>query len=173
WMYDSRLGRRWNVDPKPNPSFSDYATFAGNPIFYRDPMGDTVEVKYGGFLCIGRKTARYDETTQKFYNSEGGEITTDNKFYNKINKGVADINKGLEGRAMLEELAKDENLITIKRGYAIRKGYGDSFKPSGFGKWKKSSNGTGTGGTLRVQLRNEVQASISIAHERGAWNCSY
>src|SRR5690554_1908657 len=43
WMYDSRLGRRWNLDPKPNPSFSDYATFANNPVLYSDLLGDTVE----------------------------------------------------------------------------------------------------------------------------------
>lgn len=41
WMYDGRLGRRWNMDPKPNPSISDYATFANNPILFRDANGDT------------------------------------------------------------------------------------------------------------------------------------
>jgi len=41
WQYDSRLGRRWNRDPKPNPSISEYATFAGNPIIYSDAKGDT------------------------------------------------------------------------------------------------------------------------------------
>ena len=44
WQYDSRLGRRWNVDPKPNPSISNYACFANNPIGYRDIKGDTVWV---------------------------------------------------------------------------------------------------------------------------------
>ena len=28
WQYDSRLGRRWNLDPKPNISISPYAAFA-------------------------------------------------------------------------------------------------------------------------------------------------
>lgn len=41
WEYDSRLGRRWNQDPKPNPSISNYSTFANNPIFMIDPLGDT------------------------------------------------------------------------------------------------------------------------------------
>lgn len=40
-MYDTRLARRWNQDPKPNPSISNYATFANNPIRYTDPLGDT------------------------------------------------------------------------------------------------------------------------------------
>jgi LysM repeat protein len=41
WEYDTRLGRRWNLDPKPNPSISSYATFANNPIWFSDPLGDT------------------------------------------------------------------------------------------------------------------------------------
>ena len=44
WQYDSRLGRRWNIDPKPNPSISYYASFANNPITLGDPFGDTVRV---------------------------------------------------------------------------------------------------------------------------------
>lgn len=39
--YDTRLGRRWNVDPKPNPSFSLYSVFADNPIFFNDIKLDT------------------------------------------------------------------------------------------------------------------------------------
>lgn len=46
WQYDSRLGRRWNLDPKPNPSISQYATFGNNPIYFMDPFGDTVKNKY-------------------------------------------------------------------------------------------------------------------------------
>jgi RHS repeat-associated protein len=42
WQYDSRLGRRFNRDPRPNPSISVYACFANNPIFYTDPEGDSV-----------------------------------------------------------------------------------------------------------------------------------
>ena len=44
WQYDSRLGRRWNQDPKPNPSISNYACFANNPIMYIDHKGDTITV---------------------------------------------------------------------------------------------------------------------------------
>jgi hypothetical protein len=47
WMYDSRLMRRWNLDPKPNPSISQYSCFAGNPIWYSDPLGDTVRARSG------------------------------------------------------------------------------------------------------------------------------
>jgi hypothetical protein len=42
WMYDTRLARRWEMDPKPNVSFSPYSCFQLNPIFYFDTKGDTV-----------------------------------------------------------------------------------------------------------------------------------
>ena len=39
WEYDSRIGRRWNIDPITYPSQSSYACFNNNPIKYADPMG--------------------------------------------------------------------------------------------------------------------------------------
>lgn len=42
WQYDARLGRRWNVDPKPNMSISPYAAFENNPIWFNDPLGDSI-----------------------------------------------------------------------------------------------------------------------------------
>lgn len=40
WQYDSRLGRRWNVDPVVYSSISGYACFFNNPITYSDANGD-------------------------------------------------------------------------------------------------------------------------------------
>jgi hypothetical protein len=40
WEYDTRLGRRWNLDPKPQISISDYAVNYNNPIQHCDPNGD-------------------------------------------------------------------------------------------------------------------------------------
>ena len=37
WEYDSRIGRRWNVDPV--YKHSPYECFAGNPIWLSDPYG--------------------------------------------------------------------------------------------------------------------------------------
>jgi hypothetical protein len=48
WEYDSRLGRRWNKDPKPNPSVSDYACLANNPIWFTDVLGDSSVVNSTG-----------------------------------------------------------------------------------------------------------------------------
>ena len=40
WEYDSRIGRRWNVDPVVKPNESSYLTFSGNPISLSDRNGD-------------------------------------------------------------------------------------------------------------------------------------
>ena len=43
WQYDSRLGRRWNLDWIYKPFASNYAAFANNPILFTDPLGlDTI-----------------------------------------------------------------------------------------------------------------------------------
>ena len=44
WEYDCRLGRRWNLDPKPNPSISNYACFGNNPIWFNDVDGDSAAI---------------------------------------------------------------------------------------------------------------------------------
>jgi hypothetical protein len=44
WQYDTRLGRRWNVDPVFKEYESPYACFAGNPVWFADPNGDTVMI---------------------------------------------------------------------------------------------------------------------------------
>src|SRR5690554_5727049 len=49
WMYDSRLGRRWNLDPKYLASESRYVVFSNNPIIYTDPLGD-FRTKFGARL---------------------------------------------------------------------------------------------------------------------------
>lgn len=41
WEYDSRIGRRWNLDPKPTIGVSQYSGFNNNPIWFNDPLGDT------------------------------------------------------------------------------------------------------------------------------------
>lgn len=72
WQYDSRLGRRWNQDPKPNPSISNYATFANNPVMFTDYLGDTVKIEHNkGFLGLGGKQS---------LNYEGGGSVSNDQF---------------------------------------------------------------------------------------------
>ena len=55
WEYDSRLGRRWNVDPKQKVWESPYACFSNNPIINIDIHGDsdsTVTTPNGGTMNL-------------------------------------------------------------------------------------------------------------------------
>ena len=67
WQYDARLGRRWNVDPKPNCSISQYAVFSGNPIWFSDHLGDTVKVDTETEKSEGFKKWKNSEAGKKFY----------------------------------------------------------------------------------------------------------
>ena len=40
WEYDSRIGRRWNLDPIPKIGESEYMCFGGNPIYLSDALGN-------------------------------------------------------------------------------------------------------------------------------------
>jgi RHS repeat-associated protein len=44
WEYDSRLGRRWNVDPVKQIHISDYAVFNNSPLILVDIKGDKVDL---------------------------------------------------------------------------------------------------------------------------------
>nr|MBP6316047.1 hypothetical protein [Chitinophagaceae bacterium] len=40
WEYDTRLGRRWNLDPIDQVNVSNYVTFGDNPVLNVDKLGD-------------------------------------------------------------------------------------------------------------------------------------
>jgi hypothetical protein len=77
WMYDGRLGRRWNVDPIEYPWQSGYTTFNNNPNFFNDPLG-----------LEGEKPNKESESTDKTYQStdKKGESAIDYVKPNSENK---------------------------------------------------------------------------------------
>jgi hypothetical protein len=64
WEYDSRLGRRWNIDPVVKPFESPYASFGDNPILNVDINGDDIGVGTTG----DHKGKAKDETSEKAFN---------------------------------------------------------------------------------------------------------
>jgi len=96
WQYDSRTGRRWNLDPKPNPSISQYATFALNPIMYSDPLGDTLRVKQNSQSTTDITSLVKNDNTQYL------------QFNNDMSVSLDFGNLNTEERALL--LSNDEGL---------------------------------------------------------------
>ena len=66
WQYDSRIGRRWNLDPVVKYHESPYATFYNNPIFLIDPKGD--DVINGDRLIANKKKGKMDKATKELSN---------------------------------------------------------------------------------------------------------
>jgi hypothetical protein len=67
WMYDSRAGRRWQLDPKPNLAISSYSCFSSNPIFYSDPLGDTLKINGGEKDQMGMQALEKFVSTKEGY----------------------------------------------------------------------------------------------------------
>jgi RHS repeat-associated protein len=88
WMYDSRLGRRWNVDPVKKDHESVYAAFANNPIFLIDPNGDNA----GDYLnANGEYLGSDGENDDLLYVAEAVEKDVNGKVVNATNKSLLNI----------------------------------------------------------------------------------
>jgi RHS repeat-associated protein len=139
WEYDTRLGRRWNLDPVIKYGQSGYSTFANNPIWFIDPNGaDSLKFDAGG-MYTGQVKAEGDHvgqladgTTFSFADqSWGDKFTTDEypqesdgKGFNSIfvvpDKDIAGI---LEGSGV-----NDKKNIISKYYYALTESRGNDKK---------------------------------------------
>jgi RHS repeat-associated protein len=87
WEYDSRIGRRWNLDPMGYAWQSDYSTFNNNPIKYADPSGlkgeDVIEkswdTKSNSYVETNRVTENSGTDTYIF---RGGALDNQRLDYN-------------------------------------------------------------------------------------------
>jgi RHS repeat-associated protein len=105
WEYDTRLGRRWNRDPKPNPSISEYACFANNPILFSDPEGDTIRIPNKGDRKAVLKMINHLSVEQ---------YTTDKKGNLKVVEGKTNKKGSQYYSDMLSLGIKDDDLISIE-----------------------------------------------------------
>ena len=91
WEYDSRIVRRWNVDPVVKEFESPYATFGGNPVLMIDPLGldwyknnksGNIEYKanwhrkHKGYESLGKGNGDWLNYNGKDYNKKTGEVST-------------------------------------------------------------------------------------------------
>lgn len=117
WEYDSRLGRRWNVDPVVYAFQSPYATFNNNPIYFNDPTG--LEGEGGGSKRPKKPKGPKKgdtRTTEQWEDSDGQNWVKEETYVGK-KKGWVTSYLGVR-----HELPEVE--ITAKRGrnYSSRKG---------------------------------------------------
>lgn len=131
WQYDSRTGRRWNLDPVDMFRMSRYATFANNPIVYTDPFGDE-------YKLYGYEEGYLDSETNEV-NSEALELDLEGlsedvkQEQRNIYNGISDYSKGLladweetsgydlsfssDGILQIDGINEEENFSQTARAY--------------------------------------------------------
>ncbi len=115
WEYDTRLGRRWNRDPKPNPSISDYVCFGNNPILNSDLLGDTVKPQGKGAQQL------YDDykTTLKGklieYNVKLTSVTPGMQSDGEKAKLEEEYSEFIDANKELEEVESSEQIFEIEQ----------------------------------------------------------
>lgn len=68
--YDTRVARRFNLDPIDQIFISNYAVFGNDPIYYADPSGYTIFDDIGEFF-MGRETTPLAPGTNGFFSDVG------------------------------------------------------------------------------------------------------
>jgi len=95
WQYDCRLGRRWNLDPVPQISLSDYSVNGNNPILNIDPNG-------AYFFGLFGSTKEQRQTAEYTASRLGGKV-------NNLHS------KSISVKYFTQEGSHDESgLVTIK-----------------------------------------------------------
>ena len=129
WQYDSRLGRRWNIDPVFKAYESPYACFAGNPIWHIDPKGkkwETVQdkkkadelkskanetIKTNNQL-IKNIEKRIDKLTNKDKEKYGNEISKLSDIKNELQTQNQLLQEGIND---LEKMGRDCQVFAFKK----------------------------------------------------------
>ncbi len=113
WQYDSRLGRRWNIDPRPNVSISVYTAYAGNPVIGIDLLGDTLGVNSSNKQSMTDLMSIVKSENQKYIGQDSyGQLTFNTKEFNKLSKHKQSI--ALQSDAGLDLL---KNMIESKSNF--------------------------------------------------------
>ena len=109
WEYDGRLGRRWNIDPKPNPSISSFTCFANNPIWLSDILGDTVNIEGSR-----REKRQFTRMLNKTTGNKYGIDLQGNLFNTRNNSNIlTDNKKSGELSALLRESILTHEVIKV------------------------------------------------------------
>ncbi len=124
WEYDARLGRRWNLDPKPQAGVSNYAVNMDNPIRWNDPDGDIVGGDEKGMQnynkyrkevndrigAIKNEMAKIDNPANEMF----GKLKEQLDAYTKINVELDKLEKDPNNLYYIRSDVKFEN--TVKGG---------------------------------------------------------
>ncbi|MBL7807377.1 MAG: RHS repeat protein [Saprospiraceae bacterium] len=89
WQYDSRLGRRWNIDPVAKEWESPYTCFSNNPIWLNDVKGDNPNLPAAThtttdiveYTYIGSKRDAKGEITNDYFKFKQTTTSTSTSYH--------------------------------------------------------------------------------------------
>jgi hypothetical protein len=145
WQYDSRIGRRWNVDPVLKIHESPYMTFANNPIWCTDLNGSD---------------------TTKYYNNDGKLLMTVGNGKSGYNRAM--VVKDDKVKAIQEYASKYSTVLNSKTGISNNvavdnslKGYGDLYDLNSFTKFYEDNKGKYNVQSMRGRMVDDM-TSITV-----------
>jgi hypothetical protein len=113
WEYDTRLGRRWNVDIKRLPFESFYSVFGGNPIMTNDINGDSWKVATDD-ATRSDVTGMVTAGNRKYVDiSSAGDVSLNFGTPTMKDDGTLDFSSVLS-EAQVTDALRDPGLATIK-----------------------------------------------------------
>jgi YD repeat-containing protein len=83
WEYDTRVGRRWNLDPIVKPDQSGYSAFANNPIWFADIDGQDTTISGK----VRAQSAIVDAKSNPYFVPPGVKLESFAKITAKIKDG--------------------------------------------------------------------------------------
>jgi hypothetical protein len=109
WQYNSRLGRRFNMDPRPNPNISNYVCLGNNPIGITDFKGDTIRLT-GSTRHVNKMVKILEKRTGNDYDIDNRNNIIQKSATNTINdkKNSGDLSMYIYG------LTESTNIIELK-----------------------------------------------------------
>ena len=124
WEMDSRLGRRWNTDPKPVPFESPYLILGNNPIWKTDILGDS---------------SVFDNKGNKlYYDKKDKDLRVFMKDGDKL-KQIGELGKNVDLNKILGNILKD-NMNEAKGGFFKMTPIGWFTRVIKDGKWDYKDN---------------------------------
>jgi hypothetical protein len=110
WEYDPKLGRRWNLDPKPTIGISQYSTFSNNPIFFNDILGDSAAPPIFPRHPI-RLLTNPSDVVYVPYNIIGIAVNGFQSAFNKAGDSVNALTSGSPVESVNQQASSDYNAI--------------------------------------------------------------